>query len=58
MIFRAAYASHGDTKHPLLFPTTPKDCFDFANLSLDLADRAQTPVLVMSDLVRYESKSQ
>ena len=43
----AAYASHGDTKHPLLFPTTPKDCFDFANLSLDLADRAQTPVLVM-----------
>ena len=46
----AAYASHGDTKHPLLFPTTPKDCFDFANLSLDLADRAQTPVLVMSDL--------
>ena len=46
----AAYASHGDTKHPLLFPTTPKDCFDFANLALDLADRAQTPVLVMSDL--------
>ena len=46
----AAYASHGDTKHPLLFPSTPKDCFDFANLALDLADRAQTPVLVMSDL--------
>ena len=46
----AAYASHGDTKHPLLFPTTPKDCFDFANLALNLADRAQTPVLVMSDL--------
>ena len=46
----AAYASHGDTKHPSFFPTTPKDCFDFANLALDLADRAQTPVLVMSDL--------
>ena len=46
----AAYASHGDTKHPLLFPTSPKDCFDFANLALDLADRAQTTVMVMSDL--------
>ena len=46
----AAYASHGDTKHPLLFPATPKECFDFATAALDLADRAQTPVLVMSDL--------
>lgn len=46
----AAYASHGDTKHPLLFPSTPKECFDFATAALDLADRAQTPVLVMSDL--------
>ena len=46
----AAYASHGDTKHPLLFPSTPKECFDFATVALDLADRAQTPVLVMSDL--------
>ena len=46
----AAYASHGDTKHPLLFPATPKECFDFATVALDLADRVQTPVLVMSDL--------
>ena len=46
----AAYASHGDTKHPLLFPSTPKECFDFATVALDLADRAQTPILVMSDL--------
>ena len=46
----AAYASHGDTKHPLLFPANPKECFDFAADALDLADRLQTPVLVLSDL--------
>ena len=40
----AAYASHGDTKHPLLFPATPKECFDFAADAMDLADRLQTPV--------------
>ncbi len=49
-LLSAAYASHGDTKHVLLFPSTPKECFDFAALSLDLADRLQTPVLLMSDL--------
>jgi 2-oxoglutarate ferredoxin oxidoreductase subunit alpha len=46
----AAYASHGDTKHPLLFPASAKECFDFAADALDLADRLQTPVLVLSDL--------
>jgi len=46
----AAYASHGDTKHVLLFPSTPKECFDFGADALDLADRLQTPVLVLSDL--------
>ena len=46
----AAYASHGDTKHPLLFPSTPKECFEFASQAFDLADRLQTPILVMSDL--------
>ena len=46
----AAYASHGDTKHPLLFPSTPKECFDFAVQALDLADRLQTPIMVLSDL--------
>jgi 2-oxoglutarate/2-oxoacid ferredoxin oxidoreductase subunit alpha len=46
----AAYASHGDTKHVLLFPSTPRECFDFAADALDLADRLQTPVIVMSDL--------
>ena len=49
-LLAAAYASHGDTRHPLLFPATPKECFDFAADALDLADRLQTPVIVMSDL--------
>jgi len=49
-VLAAAYASHGDTKHPLLFPATPKECFDFAALALDLADRLQTPIIVLSDL--------
>tara|TARA_B100001123_G_scaffold433091_1_gene557135 strand:+ start:3439 stop:5262 length:1824 start_codon:yes stop_codon:yes gene_type:complete len=46
----AAYASHGDTKHPLLFPSSPKECFDFGAEALDLADRLQTPIIVLSDL--------
>ncbi|MDH3645003.1 MAG: 2-oxoacid:acceptor oxidoreductase subunit alpha, partial [Gammaproteobacteria bacterium] len=49
-LLSSAYASHGDTKHVLLFPSTPKECFDQAALALDLADRLQTPVIVMSDL--------
>ncbi len=49
-IIGAAYASHGDTRHVLLFPSTPRECFDFGADSLDLADRLQTPILVMSDL--------
>jgi 2-oxoglutarate ferredoxin oxidoreductase subunit alpha len=46
----AAYASHGDTKHPFLLPATPAECFTMASLSFDLADRLQTPVIVLSDL--------
>ncbi len=49
-LMAAAYASHGDTKHVLLLPSTPKECFDFAADSFDLADRLQTPVIVVSDL--------
>ena len=45
-----AYASHGDTKHVLLFPEDPHECFEFCAQALDLADRLQTPVFVMSDL--------
>ena len=45
-----AYASHGDTRQILLFPATPKECFEFAADAFDLADRLQTPVIVMSDL--------
>jgi 2-oxoglutarate ferredoxin oxidoreductase subunit alpha len=46
----SAYASHGDTKHVLMFPATPKECFDMGAASFDLADRLQTPVILMTDL--------
>ncbi len=49
-ILAAAYASHGDTKHILLFPEDPHECFAFCADALDLADRLQTPVFVMTDL--------
>jgi 2-oxoglutarate ferredoxin oxidoreductase subunit alpha len=45
-----AHASHGDTSHVLLFPEDPHECFEFTAAALDLADRLQTPVFVMSDL--------
>jgi 2-oxoglutarate ferredoxin oxidoreductase subunit alpha len=49
-LLACAYASHGDTKHVLLFPEDPRECFDHAAAALDLADRLQTPVFVMTDL--------
>jgi 2-oxoglutarate ferredoxin oxidoreductase subunit alpha len=49
-VISCAYASHGDTKHVLLFPEDPHECFEFAAQALDLADRLQTPVFVMTDL--------
>ncbi|MEO6748388.1 MAG: 2-oxoacid:acceptor oxidoreductase subunit alpha, partial [Casimicrobiaceae bacterium] len=49
-LLSCAYASHGDTKHVMLFPEDPKECFEHAMLAFDLADRLQTPVFVMSDL--------
>jgi 2-oxoglutarate/2-oxoacid ferredoxin oxidoreductase subunit alpha len=49
-ILSCAYASHGDTKHVLLFPEDPHECFDHAATALDLADRLQTPVFLMTDL--------
>jgi 2-oxoglutarate/2-oxoacid ferredoxin oxidoreductase subunit alpha len=49
-ITACAYASHGDTKHVLLFPENARECFDDAAAALDLADRLQTPVFVMTDL--------
>ncbi len=49
-ILLAAYASHGDTKHPLLFPSTPTECFEMTADAFDLAERLQTPVIVMTDL--------
>jgi 2-oxoglutarate ferredoxin oxidoreductase subunit alpha len=49
-VLACAYASHGDTKHVLLFPEDPNECFEFSAQALDLAERLQTPVFVMTDL--------
>ena len=49
-ILSCAYASHGDTKHVLLFPKDPNECFSLGAEAFDLAERLQTPVIVMSDL--------
>jgi 2-oxoglutarate ferredoxin oxidoreductase subunit alpha len=45
-----AYASHGDTRHPILLPANPKECFEMTVQVFDLADRLQTPVFLLSDL--------
>jgi len=49
-IMLCAYASHGDTMHPLLLPANPKECFEMAVTAFDLSERLQTPVFVLSDL--------
>lgn len=49
-ILACAYASHGDTKHILLFPCNPTECFELAIKAFDLAERFQTPVIMLSDL--------
>ncbi|MEB2784487.1 2-oxoacid:acceptor oxidoreductase subunit alpha [Algoriphagus persicinus] len=49
-LISAAFASHGDTKHVLLFPESPKECFEMTAESFDLAEQLQTPVILMTDL--------
>ncbi|MFL5754114.1 MAG: 2-oxoacid:acceptor oxidoreductase subunit alpha, partial [Bacteroidia bacterium] len=49
-VMEAAYASHGDTKHVLLFPSTPKECFEMTADAFDLSEQLQTPVILMTDL--------
>jgi len=49
-LIACAYASHGDTKHVMLFPQDPQECFEQAAISLDLAERLQTPIFLMTDL--------
>ena len=46
----AYYLSHGDSRHPLLFPSTPQECFEMAGTAFDLAERLQTLIFVLSDL--------
>jgi len=49
-VISAAYASHGDTKHVCFYPCDPADCFEMTAKAFDIADRLQTPVIIMSDL--------
>ncbi len=49
-VILAAYASHGDTKHVCFYPCDPADCFEMTAKAFDIADRLQTPVIIMSDL--------
>ena len=49
-VLACAYASHGDTKHVLLFPEDPTECFEFTAKAFDLSERLQTPIFVMTDL--------
>lgn len=49
-LLAAAFASHGDTKHILLFPASPSECFEMTAASFDLAEQLQTPVIIMTDL--------
>ncbi|HJS99668.1 MAG TPA: 2-oxoacid:acceptor oxidoreductase subunit alpha [Terriglobales bacterium] len=49
-VLSTAFLSHGDTKHILLFPSSPHECFSFAGEAFDLAEQFQTPVFVLSDL--------
>lgn len=49
-IIACAYASHGDTKHVLVFPSSPKECFDMTADAFDLAEHLQTPVIMLTDL--------
>ncbi|HTX23316.1 MAG TPA: 2-oxoacid:acceptor oxidoreductase subunit alpha [Steroidobacteraceae bacterium] len=49
-VLKCAYASHGDTRHVCLYPANPEECFYLAVQAFDLAERLQTPVIVLSDL--------
>jgi len=49
-VLSTAVLSHGDTRHPLLFPSSPEECFSMAQTAFDLAEQFQTPVFVMTDL--------
>jgi 2-oxoglutarate/2-oxoacid ferredoxin oxidoreductase subunit alpha len=49
-ILNTYYLSHGDTRHVILFPATPAECFEMAGTAFDLAERLQTPIFVLSDL--------
>ena len=49
-VMACAYASHGDTKHVLIIPSTPKECFDMTAEAFDLTEQLQTPIIMLTDL--------
>jgi len=49
-LLSTAILSHGDTKHPMFFPSSPEECFTMAIDAFDFAERFQTPVFIMTDL--------
>jgi 2-oxoglutarate ferredoxin oxidoreductase subunit alpha len=49
-LMKNALVSHGDTRHPVLFPSSPEECFTLSQAAFDLAERYQTPVFVNTDL--------
>jgi len=49
-LLATAYAGHGDSKHMLVFPSTPKECFEMTAQAFDLAERLQTPIIMLTDL--------
>ena len=49
-LMECAYASHGDTRHVCLYPANPEECFYMSVQAFDLAERLQTPVMVLSDI--------
>ena len=50
-VLTCAFLSHGDTKHILLFPSSAEECFTMAGEAFDLAEKFQTPIFVLSDLI-------
>jgi 2-oxoglutarate/2-oxoacid ferredoxin oxidoreductase subunit alpha len=44
------FMGHGDTQYVILLPGSVNECFEFGWKALDLAERLQTPVFVLSDL--------
>jgi 2-oxoglutarate ferredoxin oxidoreductase subunit alpha len=45
----ALSTGHGEFPRAILTPSTPEDCFSLTNQAFDLAERYQSPIIVMTD---------